>query len=108
LGRYQDAATTFKRVIQLDPGMSSDYYNLGLCYLELENYDTALTTWLTALAYNPDNASARKGLAVAYWKRGDYEQAWQAVVDCQTRGIPLDPQFIEQLQQDSGQVGPEA
>ncbi len=106
--QYEDAARAYKEVIRLDPGRSSDYYNLGLCYLDLEKYDAALTTWLTALAYNPDNASARKGLAVAYWHRGDYKQAWDAVVDCQTRGIPLDPEFIRQLQEDSGQVGPDS
>jgi len=45
-------------------------------------------------------------LAVAYWQRGDYTQSRLAVIDCQSRGIPLDPEFIRQLQEDSGQVGP--
>lgn len=106
-GDYAGAEAVFKEVIELDPGMSSDYYNLGLCYLELGNLDEALTTWLTALAYDPNNISVRKGLAVLYWKRGEYEKAWQAVVDCQTRNIPLDPEFMARLQDDSGQIGPD-
>lgn len=106
-GRYADAVAYYKRVIELDPGMSADYYNLGLCYLELDDLDTALTTWLTALAFDSKNASARKGLAVVYWRRGEFDKAWQTVIDCQTRGIPLDAEFIARLQEDSGRAGPE-
>jgi hypothetical protein len=75
--------------------------------MEMDNLDEALTTWLTALAYDAKNISVRKGLAVLYWKRGEYDKAWQSVVDCQTRAIPLDPDFIASLQRDSGQSGPE-
>jgi len=50
----------------------------------------------------------RKGLAVLYWKRGEYDKAWEAVVDCQTHGIPLDAEFIASLQRDSGRAGPES
>ena len=105
---FTGAEKLFKEVIALDPGRSSDYYNLGLCYTELGRLDEALTTWLTALAYDDKNAAVRKGLAVLYWKRGEYDKAWQAVVDCQTRNIPLDPAFMENLQRDSGHAGPEA
>lgn len=106
-GDFAAAAVEFQRVIELDPGMSSDYYNLGACYLELDNLDQALTTWLTALGYDGKNASVRKGLAVLYWQRGEYGKSWEAVVDCQKRGIPLDAEFIVSLQRDSGQAGPE-
>ena len=47
-----------------------------------------------------------KGLAVVYWKRADYKQAWEAVARCQALGIALDPNFISDLQKDSGQKGP--
>lgn len=106
-GAFAEAEAEFTRVIVLDPGMSTDYYNLGACQVELGELDRALTTWLTALAYDPKNASVRKGLAVLYWQRGEFEQAWQAVVDCQTQGIPLDADFLSALQRDSGQAGPE-
>ena len=104
---YAAAANAFQEVIRIDPGMSSDYYNLGLCQMELDSLDAALTTWLTAIAYDPDNSSVRKGLAVLYWRREEFDKAWDAVVDCQTRGIPLDADFLVRLRLDSGQFGPE-
>jgi Flp pilus assembly protein TadD len=107
-GDFAAAAAEFNRVIELDPGMSDDYYNLGACYMQLDDLDEAMTTWLTALAYDAKNASVRKGLAVLYWKRGDFDKAWEAVVDCQTRGIPVDAEFLANLQRDSGQAGPES
>ncbi|MDZ4857812.1 MAG: tetratricopeptide repeat protein [Candidatus Hydrogenedentes bacterium] len=105
---YAAAAIAFQEVIRLDPGMSSDYYNLGLCQMELNELDTALTTWLTAIAYDASNTSVRKGLAVLYWRRGEFDKAWQAVVDCQTRAISLDSDFLASLRRDSGQTGPES
>ncbi len=104
--RYKEGIAAFKRLIDLDPGFADDYYNLGLCYFNLEQYDNALTTWLTALAYDRKNPSVRKGLAVAYWKRKDYDRAWQAVRECQRLGISLDPEFLQSLQRDSRRAGP--
>ncbi len=105
--RYKEAAQVFERVLRLDPGLPGDYYNLGLCYYCLEDWDAALTSWLAALAHDPRNASVNKGLATLYWKRGEYKQAWDAVVQCQAMGVPLEPDFIRNLQRDSGQDGPQ-
>ncbi|MEX2016665.1 MAG: tetratricopeptide repeat protein, partial [Candidatus Hydrogenedentales bacterium] len=104
-GRYGDAIDAYKAVLALDPGHSGDYYNLGLCHFYLEDWDATAAAWLTALAHDPQNASVRKGLAVVYWRRGDFDEAWHAVWECQRRGIPLAADFIEDLQRDSGRTG---
>jgi len=83
VGRYQEAAKAFEKVLRLDPGRADHYYNLGLCFFSVENWDAALATWLTALAHDPKHAPTNKGLAVVYWKRGDYKQAWETVAHCQ-------------------------
>jgi len=106
VGRYQEAANAFEKVLRLDPGRADHYYNLGLCFFCMENWDAALATWLTALAHDAKHAPTNKGLAVVYWKRGDYKQAWETVAHCQALGIPLDSDFITNLQKDSGQQGP--
>jgi tetratricopeptide (TPR) repeat protein len=106
LSRYQEAASAFEKVLRLDPGRADHYYNLGLCYFYMENWDATLATWLTALAHDPKHAATNKGLAVVYWKRRDYKQAWETVARCQTLGIALDPAFVADLQRDSGQKGP--
>ena len=104
--RYQEAAGVFEKVLRLDPGRADHYYNLGLCFFSMKNWDAALATWLTALAHDAKHAPTNKGLAVVYWKRGDYKQAWETVSRCQALGVALDPGFIGDLQKDSGQKGP--
>jgi Flp pilus assembly protein TadD len=103
--QFREASRAFETVLGLDPGNAGDYYNLGLCYFYLEQWDRAVTAWLTGVAHNPEDESIRRGLAVVYWKRGDYAQAWQAVADCQALGVRLSPEFIANLQQDSAQTG---
>lgn len=107
LGRFGEAARAFERVVELDPGVAEGRYRLGLCHFYLEDWDGALAAWSTALAHDGENGALRKGLAVVYWRRGEYGRAWAAVAECQKRGVPLDPDFIRRLQEDSGQVGPE-
>ena len=98
LNRYNEAATAFEKVLQLEPDKADDYYDLGLCYFCEEDWDRTLTTWLTAIAHDPKHVAANKGLAVAYWKRGDYAKAWDAVSHCGALGIIMDAQFIKELE----------
>ncbi|MCX5758097.1 MAG: hypothetical protein NTU83_06255, partial [Candidatus Hydrogenedentes bacterium] len=86
---------------------SEDFYTLGLCHLYQNKYDAALRTWLAALVREPRNRSVNKGLALLYWKRLEYNQAWDAVAKCQSMGIALDSDFLESLRKDSGVSGPE-
>lgn len=106
IGRYPEAASVFEKVLHLDPGRATHYYNFGLCHFSMNNWDAALAAWLTAFAHDEKDGPTNKGLAVVYWKRKDYKQAWQAVARCQALGIALDPDFIAALQQDSGQKSP--
>ncbi|MEK7795174.1 MAG: tetratricopeptide repeat protein [Candidatus Hydrogenedentota bacterium] len=107
LKRYADAIPVYEKVLRADPGHAQDYYNLGLCHYELNDNDRALSMWLTALAHDPKNEAVNKGLAVLYWRRAEYVQAWNAVRTCQSLSIPLSAEFLTQLQLDSGQLGPD-
>jgi len=99
---YEEASQVFQEILRIDPSLADQYYNLGLCFMCLDRLDSALTTWLTGLIHNPNDPSINKGLAVLYWKRGDYDQAWEAVEHCQSINVELDPDFLQNLQRDSG------
>lgn len=103
--RYQEAAGEFKEVLRLGSGAVGDYYNLGLCYYCLEKWDEALTTWLAGLARAPKDPSLLKGLAVVYWKRREFDQAWAYAAECEAQGVALDPVFLRGLREDSGRLG---
>lgn len=107
LQRYPEAADAYKEVIQLDPGVSTDYYNLGLCYYNQNDLDSALLTWLSALAHGPNNAAVRRNMPVLYWERKEYDKAWEAVKECRRLGILLNPGFLSELRKDSGRAGPD-
>lgn len=99
---YEEASQVFQEILRIDPSLADQYYNLGLCFMCLDRLDSALTTWLTGLIHDPNDASINKGLAVLYWKRGDYDQAWEAVEHCQSLKIELDADFLQNLERDSG------
>ena len=102
LNRNKEAGKAFEKVLALEPDNADDYYDLGLCYFCDEDWDRTLTTWLTAIAHNPKHVAANKGIAVAYWKRGDYDKAWEAVSHCGELGILVDAKFLAELEKSSG------
>src|SRR5690606_2816148 len=88
--RYQDAAEVYLALTKLEPGTARHYVALGESYFAMKAYDRAATAWLTALAHDPQNKAARQMLPQTYYRRRDYEKAWEAVAECQKMGVPLD------------------
>ena len=65
LGREADAATSFRRAAQVDPGSSQALYNLGLSYLELGQLQAALTPLQQTLTLGDGANSGATYLALA-------------------------------------------
>ena len=105
--RYDETAKALDRLIAVTGGTSGDYYNLGLCYFNQEQWSAAVQPWLKAIEMDPDHVSALRGLPVLYWKMGDFGKAWDYVKVCQSKGIPLETEFLAALRQNSGRTGPE-
>ncbi|HPO15094.1 MAG TPA: tetratricopeptide repeat protein, partial [Candidatus Hydrogenedentes bacterium] len=105
-GQYLEAARVYERIVQSEPNISENYYLLGLCYFDGQQWNAAEAAWKRGLEHASEHPSIHKALAVLYWTRGDYMQAWQAVKQCQALNIPLDPEFLDSLQQDSGKNAP--
>lgn len=104
--RFEEAIQVLKRLNSLDPGDPDNYYYLGECHYALNDFANAINAWTTAVVYDPRHAGANKGLAMAHYQKKDFKRAWAATAKCQSLGLVLDPEFIRNLQQESGQAGP--
>jgi tetratricopeptide (TPR) repeat protein len=85
LGKHEDAAADFSKVIDLDPKQPGAWYNDGksatpwrnraTAYLGSRQYDKAITDLNTVLKTNPNDAWAYSSRANAYMNLRQYEKA---------------------------------
>ena len=87
--RFEDAARSFRRATELDPGNGSAYTNLGATLLVLERYGDAIDALIRSLEIEPDNPVARYNLALAYSLSGDDVVA----VANLERAVEIHPQY---------------
>ena len=53
---FINAANTFKRILEIDPTNYRAYYNLGIAYFNMGDYESALKAYNEALELKPDYA----------------------------------------------------
>ena len=58
---YRRAQLEFESAVDLDPGFTNRYYNLGRSSQALKQYERALEEYRRALEYYPGHGEARKG-----------------------------------------------
>jgi tetratricopeptide (TPR) repeat protein len=66
--QLSEAATAYRKAIQLDPSYFDAYFNLGAVSVQSGNVAVGLAAYETALAIEPDSAAARFNFAVALSK----------------------------------------
>lgn len=76
-GRAEEARKAFQRVAALDPSDADTHYFLGLVQAQLQDYEKSVAAYQQALSLNPLHPSAEFGLARAYQRLGNSEQARQ-------------------------------
>lgn len=85
--KYDDAISYYKRAISIDPDYSGAMNNLGVAYLEIENWDEAITYFKMALRNplyeTPEKAYSNMGYA--YYRKGDYPSAVNAIKEAIVR-----------------------
>ena len=92
-GKQEQAAERYRQVIELEPGNSDAWNNLGVCLTEIGQHDDARLAFCKSLEANPTNSRARYNLAdvleelerddeaIAHWReylRRDSTTAWAA------------------------------
>ncbi|HVP06191.1 MAG TPA: tetratricopeptide repeat protein, partial [Candidatus Acidoferrum sp.] len=74
-GKFNDARRVLERAIQIDPIYPDAYGQMGVCFIQLGQIDTALTLFKIADGLNPYNAQTMNNVATAYLRKKDYSTA---------------------------------
>ena len=90
-GRYAEAETAFRRVLDLRPPTARDHSNLGGALAGQGKLDAAVEQFEKALALDPDETYTLNNLALALARRGDLETAARHL----ERALALDPAYAE-------------
>ncbi|EPS61474.1 hypothetical protein M569_13323, partial [Genlisea aurea] len=88
-GNSQEGIQKYYEAIKIDPHYAPAYYNLGVVYSEMMQYDTALTCYEKAAIERPMYAEAYCNMGVIYKNRGDLESA----IACYERCLTVSPNF---------------
>ncbi|MEJ8820326.1 tetratricopeptide repeat protein [Lacibacter sp. H407] len=74
-GKCEAALTLFKQMIEKKPTMAAAHYELGWCYNELEQYDSALVALTNARKLDPTNFRIIYEAGFAKYKLGKVNEA---------------------------------
>lgn len=74
------------------------YFHLGNAQFRLNHLDEALAAWETCAIKSPRFPMVRNNLAVAYWKKGRFDEAKASLARAQELGFPINPQLKADLE----------
>ncbi|KAF7147106.1 hypothetical protein RHSIM_Rhsim03G0070000 [Rhododendron simsii] len=88
-GNTQEGIQKYYEAIKIDPHYAPAYYNLGVVYSEMMQYDMALSCYEKAALERPMYAEAYCNMGVIYKNRGELESA----IACYERCLAVSPNF---------------
>ena len=65
-------------------------------------YDQAISDYSKALEINPKDTAAYNNRGMAYYRKGEYDKAWEDVHKAQSLGFQVRPGFLKNLREASG------
>jgi protein O-GlcNAc transferase len=74
-GNVQDGLAKYYEALKADSQYAPAYYNLGVVYSEMMEYDMALSFYEKAAMYRPMYAEAFCNMGVIYKNRADLDSA---------------------------------
>ncbi len=87
----KEAAEYFSEALRLDPDHAFTYYNRGIAYNNLGQYQRAIEDYDQTIRLDPGDAFAYNNRGVTYCMQGQYRRA---IKDCD-QAIRLDPDYAE-------------
>ena len=81
----------FSYIERINPNFEDGYYNLGVVYYELKNFEQAILYFQKSLTLNPTSLPATTNLGVCYKELHQYSLA----IECFEKALVLDPNYSE-------------
>lgn len=73
--KFAEALALYRRVLKINPIFTMAYTNIGECFMQLSQYDSALFYLQLARGHNPYSPTASNNLGYAYYLKNDYSKA---------------------------------
>jgi len=90
-GQARKAIEQFRKALALKPDLAEAYFDLGLVYGQLEQYDRAIEEFHRVLALDPEYEGVHYAAGLAFAQKGEYDRA----VEEFTGAIDADPEFAQ-------------
>jgi tetratricopeptide (TPR) repeat protein len=87
-GKYDEAAESFRKVIERYPGLYEGYFSLGLTLLKKGEVDPAIAALEKAAEVNPRSVETLFALGEAHFAKGESEKAQESF----SKAIALNPE----------------
>ncbi len=97
------ALADLDKAVELNSKDPSVYNFRAMIHAQKKDWDLALRDLNQALILNPRYANGYMNRARIYLEKGEYERSWSDVAQVRTLGAALDEQFLQNLQEKSGQ-----
>jgi tetratricopeptide (TPR) repeat protein len=92
-GLIHESIVAYKSLLRIHPDYIDALINLGVCYLEIGEYDNALDLLKDACIIDPDNRVAQYNLGNAYYAISDTK----AAIEAYKHAISLDSHYFDAL-----------
>ena len=79
---YDEAIYFCKEGLKQHPHYTPALLTLARCYIDIKEYGEAMAALNTILERQPDNPSAHRMIGDLYRRRGDFDNAREALRDC--------------------------
>lgn len=83
-GFYQKAIENYNKYLEKDAANVDVIIDMGVCYYQLRNYDTAIKTMLKGILLNPKHQIAHFNLGIVNSAKGNHDEAvnyWKKAVN---------------------------
>jgi tetratricopeptide (TPR) repeat protein len=96
-GKLEEAAAQFEKSIRADASYREAWVNGGNLYYLAGKLDLALDRFLAAFKLAPKDGPLCNNIAVVYFRKGEYAQAWAYAEKARLAGFKVDPGFLSEL-----------